>query len=147
MRFFFITVKYQDCFPSCHKQQWRSLDWHQVKRYLTSDKKVFWHVTGLVGWPEYPPVAGWGHPTWNACKLMASMTDVSTNEPKVYGCCQQEFINRHVCICARLSIHPSLSSPLCITVAVVVIQWIACEKRWLQKQAFAIPPLWRGDSE
>lgn len=63
-------------------------------------------------------VAGWGHPTWNACKLMASMTDISTNEPKVFACCQQEFINRHVCICSRLSIHPSLSAPLCITEAV-----------------------------
>lgn len=57
---------------------------------------------------------------------MANMTDVSTNEPKVFARCQQEFINRHVCICSRLSIHPSLSAHLCITVAVCChsVDWL-----------------------
>lgn len=60
---------------------------------------------------------------------MANMTDVSTNEPKVFSRCQQEFINRHVRICSRLSIHPSLSACPCITVAVCChsVKWLWAE--------------------
>ncbi len=60
---------------------------------------------------------------------MANMTDTSTDEPKVFARCQQEFINRHVCICSRLSIHPSLSACLCITVAVCChsVDWLWAE--------------------
>ena len=35
--------------------------------------------------------------------------------PKCPPRCQQEFINRHVPICSRLLIHPSLSACLCVT--------------------------------
>lgn len=57
---------------------------------------------------------------------MGNMTDVSANEPKVFARCQQEFINRHVCICRRLSIRPSLSARLAVTAAVCCrsAQWL-----------------------
>lgn len=57
---------------------------------------------------------------------MGNMTDVSANEPKVFARCQQEFINRHVCICGRLSIRPSLSARLAVTAAVCCrsAQWL-----------------------
>lgn len=38
---------------------------HRVKSTRTSDQKVLWHVTGLVGWPRLPPCSPGlgGHPT------------------------------------------------------------------------------------
>lgn len=60
---------------------------------------------------------------------MGNMTDVSANGPKVFARCQQEFINRHVCICARLSIRPSLSARLVVTAAVCCpsAQWLPAQ--------------------
>ena len=55
-------------------------------------------------------------------KLMAAVTDIYANKPKVLGRCQQEFINRHVCICTGLLIHPSLSTYFYITLLSLVIQ-------------------------